>query len=103
MRKRAVHKKPKQPSARWSWRWLALGGLVVLLGGLRLWAVGKSRPAPVPPSVTGAPRLAVDQTTIDEGYVQVDTPIRTSFRLHNVGDQPLQILGEPQVELVEGC
>jgi hypothetical protein len=51
----------------------------------------------------GAPRLGVDQTVIDEGYVKFNVPVRTVFELSNVGDQPLTILGEPTVQLVEGC
>ena len=31
------------------------------------------------------------------------TPVHETFRLSNAGNQPLQILGEPRVELVEGC
>ena len=49
------------------------------------------------------PRLNVIQDTIDEGDFQYGTMIRTTFHLKNVGDQTLKILGEPQVELVEGC
>jgi len=30
-------------------------------------------------------------------------PVQTTFRLSHVGDQPLQILGVPEVELVAGC
>jgi hypothetical protein len=45
----------------------------------------------------------VDQTTIDEGDVKLGQTIRSAFRLQNAGDQPLQILGEPQVEVIEGC
>jgi hypothetical protein len=51
----------------------------------------------------GEPRLAVDRAIIDEGYIKYDVPIRTTFRLSNVGDQPLEILNQPQVRLVEGC
>jgi hypothetical protein len=40
---------------------------------------------------------------VDEGYRKFNTSVRTTFRLSNVGDQPLQILGQPQVQLVEGC
>jgi hypothetical protein len=40
---------------------------------------------------------------VDEGYQKLDEAIRTSFTLRNEGDATLQILGEPQVELVEGC
>jgi hypothetical protein len=51
----------------------------------------------------GTPDLVVDQTVIDEGYVKLNTPVRTSFILRNEGDGLLQVLGEPQVQLVEGC
>jgi hypothetical protein len=53
--------------------------------------------------VAGSPRLMVEQTVIDEGYIRYNVPVRTTFRLSNVGDQPLQILDAPQVRLVEGC
>jgi hypothetical protein len=56
----------------------------------------------VAPEVEGAPKLAVDQTVVDEGYVKFNVPVRTTFRLSNVGDQPLKIEAAP-VELVEGC
>lgn len=78
-------------------------GVVLLVAGvLALRTPSSSAPA-VAPEVTGSPRLAVDQTVVDEGLVKLDTIVRTSYRLRNVGDQPLHILGEPQVELVEGC
>jgi hypothetical protein len=84
--------------------WLAAAGLLLFLaGGLAIfWTSSSSGPA-APVEVTGAPKLAVDQAVIDEGYQKFDTPVRTAFRLRNIGDQPLQILSEPQVQLVEGC
>ena len=96
------------------WLWTVLGGaLLLIIAGVWLtWPVNQIEsntvsPAAVDPNfepeVTGAPRLVVDQTTIDEGEVKVNTQIRTAYRLQNVGDQPLKILGEPAVELVEGC
>lgn len=51
----------------------------------------------------GTPKLVVNQTVVDEGYQKLDTVVRTSFTLRNEGDAPLRILGEPQVQLVEGC
>ena len=85
--------------------WLLVGGGLLLIA---VAAIVSSRrggsPLSVPiPQVTGAPRLAVDRTTADEGRVKFDVPVRTTFRLSNLGDRPLQILGEPQVELVVGC
>jgi hypothetical protein len=91
-------------SRRLPWRWLAVGGAVMLLAGallaLRPWSSDEPQ---VTPQVAGAPRLRVDRTAVDEGYVRYNVPLRTTFRLSNVGDQPLKILGEPQVALVRGC
>lgn len=55
------------------------------------------------PEVTGAPRLMVPQDSFDYGDVKLGSTITTTFDVRNTGDQPLVILGEPQVELVEGC
>ena len=104
---RKVHSRGKHsasPPRRLPWLWLAIGGALLLIAGsLSLgWSSFGARPVTTP-VVTGTPRLAVDRTSVDEGYVKLDTPIRTTFRLRNIGDQPLQILAEPWVELIEGC
>ncbi len=98
---RKTYRKPKQPPPRrFPWPWVVVAGVLLLIGGgLIMWPSALAEP----PEVTGAPRLAVDQTVIDEGYIKLNKTVRTTFYLKNVGDQPLQILGEPQVELVEGC
>jgi hypothetical protein len=85
--------------------WAAGGAMVllVIVGGLLAWQPWSSEAPGVTPEVVGAPRLEVDQTVIDEGYVKFNVPVRTVFELSNVGDQPLTILREPTVQLVEGC
>ena len=111
MSKKSRRKKQKHsPSRRFPWLWVAIGGaLLLIIGGAMLMLLGRPSTDVVEvdsnfsPEVSGAPRLAIDQTLIDEGDVKVNTMIQTSFRLQNVGDQPLRILGEPAVELVEGC
>jgi len=46
----------------------------------------------------------VDRQQIDFGKVPLDKPVKATFMLSNVGDQPLQILGEqPVVEVKQGC
>ena len=93
-----------QPSSRQSlWPWLAgIGVLALIVGGVVVWT-SSSPGAAVTPQVVGAPKLVVDQTVVDEGYLQYNVPVHTTFRLSNVGDQPLKIVGQPMVELVEGC
>jgi hypothetical protein len=54
-------------------------------------------------TVTGAARAEVDVTRIDHGAVAFNQPVESIYRVRAVGDQPLRILGEPRVELVEGC
>lgn len=102
MSKTSRHKR-KQQAPRRAWLpWVAvIGALVLIAGGLILWNSSRNRPT-VTPQVTGAPKLAVDKTVVDEGYVQFNVPVKTTFRLSNVGDQPLKITSVP-VELVEGC
>jgi len=75
--------------------------LLLIGGGVLLWQGTAS--SEVTPVVTGAPRVFVSQEVVDYGDVKLNTPIETVFRVRNLGDRPLQILGEPQVELVQGC
>ena len=101
-----MSKKPERkgvsPAPRRSpWLWIAAGAAVVLIAGGVV--ILSAQASPASPAVAGVPRLAVDRTTVDEGYVKFGTPVHETFRLSNVGNQPLQILGKPQVELVQGC
>jgi hypothetical protein len=86
------------------------GGAVLIIAALVLGVFqGDDSASPQPfdpnfePEVTGAPSVAVDQEVIDYGDVKLGTTVTTVFNVRNVGDEPLQILGEPRVELVEGC
>ncbi|MCB9108516.1 MAG: hypothetical protein H6633_30355 [Anaerolineales bacterium] len=89
---------PPSPQRPW-WIWVvAAAGVIALVGGLAF-LLSSNRSG----LEEGTPQIVVDSTTIDEGYQKLDTPVRTSFTLRNEGDAPLRILGEPQVELVEGC
>lgn len=102
MSKKKIYKQSLTPSRRIPWLWIAGVMLLLLIGGAWGWSTFVDSTDFIP-QVTGAPRLAVDQTTIDEGDVKLGQTVRSAFRLQNVGDQPLAILGEPQVQVVEGC
>ena len=86
-------------------RWLlpaVIGGALVALVSLILIALANRQPT-YTAAVKGEPRAEIDQTEIAHGDVRFETPVESVFRVRNVGDQSLQILGEPWVEVVEGC
>jgi hypothetical protein len=82
---------------------LMVGGGVILLA-VAAFAILQNRPEPkIAIEVTGAPSLKVDQEKIDLGDVRLGDTVSASFRLTNVGDQPLEIVDDPYIEVVEGC
>lgn len=83
---------------------VAAGVLLVATAIMVINQQQQNSPAPgFVPEVSGAPRVSVSEEVVDYGDVPLNTTIETVFRVRNVGDEPLQILGEPQVELVQGC
>jgi len=85
---------------------LAVGAavLLIVLGLVFLRKPGEpASNSDIPTLATNMPRLAVDQKQMDFGKVPLDIPIKATFKLSNVGDQPLQILGQPVVEVKQGC
>lgn len=80
---------------------IVVGVIAAILAIIAL--VTGSRDDPFAPQVTGAPRAEFDQTSIDHGTIHFEQPVESVFRIRNVGDQPLLILGEPRVQLMEGC
>ncbi|HXV97121.1 MAG TPA: hypothetical protein VEC93_01765 [Anaerolineae bacterium] len=105
MSRKFRHTHKPTPSRQLPWLPIIAGGAILLvIVGLAIWWTSfSSAPMTAPQTGDGAPRLAVDRTTIDDGYVKFETPIQAAFKLSNTGNQPLQILSEPQVQLVEGC
>ncbi len=93
---RHTHKKTVKRPLR---RWILVGAVIVVAltgGALWLWpALG--------PEAKGTPRLAVDRTEIDFGYVPFERWVRASFVLTNVGDGVLTVDGAPPVRAIEGC
>jgi hypothetical protein len=89
--------------------WVIVAGGVLLVAGVLFFLLRASNPgqdnqqANFSPQVSGAPRISVANDTLDHGYVKLGTTVNSVFSVRNEGDRPLQILGEPRVELVEGC
>jgi hypothetical protein len=45
----------------------------------------------------------VDREQVDLGNVQLGQTAEVSFRVTNVGDQPLRFSEVPYIEVLEGC
>jgi hypothetical protein len=78
--------------------------LLIVLGLVLVRRAGEpASTSDIPILETNMPRLAVDQKSIDFGKVPLDIPVKATFKLSNVGDLPLQILGQPAIEVKQGC
>jgi hypothetical protein len=102
------HVHPIRSKRRFPWVLGLVFGLVAVLIVLALQQKYSpesfsSLPSDFKVEVTGAPKIAVRQDSIDYGDQHYNVPVESVFALGNVGDQPLKIIGQPQVEVVEGC
>ena len=95
-------RRPSSPAPRKGLT-LALVALGLALVGATVFFVRQGDRAATASAGSGGPRVQVATDTFDYGEVRYNTPIETVFRVENVGDRPLEILGTPEVELVEGC
>ena len=92
-------------SMRTQYPWLFPLIVVVVLAGLAF-LVLRGKPASQPMTaieLQGAASLKVDQEQIDMGDVKLGRIVEASFRLTNIGDQPLRFTKPPYIEVVEGC
>lgn len=79
---------------------LVVSGILLVLGAF----VALRKPAPeVAIEVQGAPGLRADRQEIDLGDIRLGTTVEATFRLSNVGDQPLRFTEPPYIEVREGC
>ncbi len=81
---------------------VGFAGLLLVIGGVLAWQVGRAGGAGGPAVVT-SPQLAVDRDEIDFGQVPFNKQVRATFKLSNAGGKPLQVVGQPRVEVVKGC
>jgi hypothetical protein len=82
---------------------IVLGGAMILIVTLIIALQPSTNTSPTTPEVSGAARLKADKQKIDLGDVKLGTPVKVSFQLTNVGDQPLKLTKAPYVEIKEGC
>lgn len=103
----------RSKASRIPWLPVAVAGVIVVIGAVALVLArddqesGSTSSSPIDrnftPAVSGGPRVDVPQDYFDYGEVKLGEFVKTVFDVRNVGDQPLTILGEPRVELIEGC
>ena len=89
----------------WSKATTGSGGTATPIGSANT-GISSVKPAdavPAADTTTGAPKLAVDREKIALGDIKLGKTVRVDFRLTNTGQQPLQILEAPYVEVVQGC
>ena len=98
---------PQQPKSSPPWAPLAVVGAVALiLIGIAVLAAPRQATtggASGDPTTANGPRVAVDREKLDFGKVAMDTPVTAAFKVKNIGSEPLLILSQPQVRVVEGC
>ena len=86
---------------------LIVGGSLLLFGVVVFVILSRNAESSAPPPgfepQAEGPRVSVDRDTIDFGKRPLDVPVDAVFTVKNVGSQDLQILGEPQIEVKEGC
>jgi HYDIN/CFA65/VesB-like, Ig-like domain len=104
-RARIKRKSEQAVKSTWPFVVMGVGAVLIIVVGFLTWREGTSgtRAASATPQVTGSPELSVDRDSIDFGKVPLNQTVRAEFKLKNVGDRPLRILGQPRVELVKGC
>ena len=78
-------------------------GLAVLIGAATWYLLPQRNPLGEAGQSLGGPRLQVEKELIDFGAVRFEKRVQARFRLKNVGDQPLRLTIDPQVEAIEGC
>jgi len=82
---------------------LAVGVALLIIITLIIALQPSKNTSPTTPEVTGTARLKADKQKIDLGDVKLGTPVKASFQLTNIGDQPLKLTKAPYVEIKEGC
>ncbi len=100
---KARHLAQKRRQTRLTFLLLTLGGLFLVGSAFFLFRGNKNNGPLAAIEVRGAPSLKMDKEQVDLGNVPLGQTVQVSFRVTNVGDQPLRFSKAPYVEVVEGC
>lgn len=93
---------PSKSKTRWA-LFAVIGALALIVAGFIVLARPGQSASGAPGSSATGPRVAVDNEKLDFGKVKMNTPVTAAFKVKNTGSEPLQILGQPQVRVVQGC
>jgi len=93
----AVNKRPS-----WQFALIVIVLAVVVISAIFVFSRGSNQSI-IAVNVKGKPNLVVDKTRIDFGDVHFGIPVTAVFQVSNTGDQPLQILQQPRLEVLQGC
>jgi len=92
------HNQKKQN--RFPWVLTLVGVAVIIIAAVFIF---QKPAASFTPIVTGRPGLQVDKELVDLGDVKLGDWVTVSFKVTNVGDQPLKFTSAPYIEVKEGC
>lgn len=104
MRHKKRSRKQKKSFRSYQWIGVTLTITFALLTLIYLNRPQNTVPADFEPQVLGAPGLMIlSSERIDFGDVPMSEFVEAEFRVQNVGDETLLILGDPLIEVVAGC
>jgi hypothetical protein len=93
----------RNPTIRSTAMWMLVSVGVATFFVVTIFLIISGQGASYQPEITGRPAIQVSETQFEYGDVHYNTPITTSFQVKNVGDNTLFILGDPQIQVLEGC
>lgn len=95
----AKAKGTQPPPGRAGRAWAFVGGAVLLAAvAASIWWVSTGQTAS-----GGAPRLMVDRTEVDLGYLRYNVRAKAAFTLTNNGAGPVEIVDVSPVKALKGC
>src|SRR4051812_37457757 len=90
-----------------SWYWVAIFSVLIVFIVLFLLQNSSNTSSSIPSDfkveVNGAPKISLKYDTVDHGDQHYNIPVESVFPIGNIGDKPLEIIGQPRVEVLEGC